>query len=250
MSGYYPYGQNYNAYYYDEWIWQLFAGLMVVVLIFSALLAVVFYVFRAIGLYRIAKRRTIRHAWLAWIPVASEWIMGSISDQYQYVVKGQIRNRRILLTVLSAVILALSAAEAVLSLDVVAVLVGEMMFGNGSMDPVRLAIVVGLTALCFAVQIAYIVFYFLALYDLYSSCTTKYNVLFLILGVFFRFLDPFFIFSCREKDEGMPPRRIEPEWLFEEDEIPYSQGGSFVEKVKDLLTEEVPEDEDLPVNEE
>ncbi len=52
------------------------------------------YVLQALSLYSIAKRRGIGKPWLSWIPVANTWILGSISDQYQYVVKGKVRNKR------------------------------------------------------------------------------------------------------------------------------------------------------------
>ena len=58
----------------------------------SSLVSIAAYVFSALALYTIAQRRGIRKAWLAWVPVLSVWILGSISDQYRYVVKGQNRN--------------------------------------------------------------------------------------------------------------------------------------------------------------
>ena len=64
--------------------------------------AIFAYVFGAISLYCIAQRRGIKNPWMAWVPVLNCWILGSISDQYRYVVKGQVRNRRTLLLVLKA----------------------------------------------------------------------------------------------------------------------------------------------------
>ena len=54
------------------------------------------------------------------------------------------------------------------------------------------------------------VFRFMALYDLYSSCIPGSNVLFLVLSIIFSFTEPFFIFACRNRDDGMPPRRVYP----------------------------------------
>ena len=58
-----------------------------------------------------------------------------------------------------------------------------------------------------ALSIATLVFWYWSLYELYTSCKPKNNVLFLVLGILFGFLVPFFIFACRNKEEGMPPRR-------------------------------------------
>ena len=66
-----------------------------------------------------------------------------------------------------------------------------------------------------ALEIATFVFWQIALYDLYSSCNPRNNVLFLVLGIIFVFLVPFFIFACRNKEEGMPPRREEPRYQYQ-----------------------------------
>lgn len=48
----------------------------------------------AVALYTIAKRREINKPWLACIPVVSGWILGSVSDQYRYVTKRKVKNKR------------------------------------------------------------------------------------------------------------------------------------------------------------
>ena len=61
--------------------------------------------------------------------------------------------------------------------------------------------------LAWACGVAYLVIRCFAVYDLYRSCTEKYNVLYLVLGLVFKFLEPIFFLLCRNKEEGMPPRR-------------------------------------------
>ena len=46
-------------------------------------LSIAAYVLQALGLYTIAKRRGISNPWLAWVPVAWVWVLGSISDQFR-----------------------------------------------------------------------------------------------------------------------------------------------------------------------
>ena len=70
-------------------------------------LGLLVYILQAWALYTIAQRRGINKPWLAWIPVVNVWILGSISDQYQYVVKKQVKNKR-------KVLLGLNIAMAVL----------------------------------------------------------------------------------------------------------------------------------------
>ena len=60
----------------------------------SGLFSIACYVLSSLALYTLASRRGIRKAWLSWIPVLNVWILGSLSDQYRYVVKGQIKSKR------------------------------------------------------------------------------------------------------------------------------------------------------------
>ena len=63
-------------------------------LIPSLLLGIAAYVLRAIGVYTIAKRRNIKRPWFAWVPVVDAFLLGCVSDQYRYVVRGQNKNKR------------------------------------------------------------------------------------------------------------------------------------------------------------
>ena len=229
MSGYYSYGQSYGSYYPDEWLLQLLAGVLAMVCAFALLVGLALYALRAVGLYKLAKNRALRCAWLAWVPVAGDWILGSISDQYQYVVKGRIKSNRLVLLILSAVTVALGGVVSVLSEEVIVNLLGRLIFGGGNVNTARLMVVVGLTALCAAVRLAYRVFSLMAHFDLYRSCTDKYSVIYLVLAIFFRFLEPVFVFVCRNKDEGMPPRKTEPVYVTNKT-VPFEEPQSEAEE--------------------
>ena len=47
----------------------------------SVLLGIASYVLSSMAVYTIARRRGLRKPWLAWIPVANVWLLGSLSDQ-------------------------------------------------------------------------------------------------------------------------------------------------------------------------
>lgn len=206
-------GYSYDfGYYGDEYIIEemmagfgfAFLGMLAVFLLVVLMVGIALYVLRSIGLYSIAKRRGIRNAWLAWIPVGYYWIEGSISDQYQYVVKGRQTNRRKVL-VIAAI------ADALVSIAVTASRVALMISGGG-----ELAFANGITAAVsvlagFTVGIALLVFHYVSMYDLYTSVSPQNNVLFLVLSILFRFTEPFFVFFCRRSDAGMPPRRAPEE---------------------------------------
>ena len=60
----------------------------------SMLLGIASYILSSLALYALAVRRGIDKAWLSWVPVLKVWIVGSLSDQYRYVVKGQVKSKR------------------------------------------------------------------------------------------------------------------------------------------------------------
>ena len=182
---------------------------------FSSTLSLAAYVFTALAIYTIAQRRGIKKAWLAWVPVVNVWILGSISDQYRYVVKEQVKSKR-------KVLLGLNLANAVF---VVAVSVSLIVTGISIFNAVlhhaaeeQLGWIamrgIGITLLLclpmLVLSLIAFVFRAIALYDLYTSCDPQNNALYLILSLIpgiSQITQPLFLFLCREKDEGMPPRR-------------------------------------------
>lgn len=174
----------------------------------STLLSLAGYVLAAYALYVTAKRRGIGKAWLAWIPVANSWIVGSLSDQYQYLVKGQIKSKRKVLLVLS--ILQTVLASTVMVMAAVAA-VSAFLTGDGphvmtNMMGTAMA-VLGLCVPMLAVSISYLVVRYMALFDIYRSSDPDNSVLYVILSIVVNITEPFFLFFNRNKDGGMPPRK-------------------------------------------
>ena len=180
-------------------------------------LAIASYVLRALGYYTIAKRRGINHPWMSWVPVLDLWVVGCISDQYQYVVKGKNKNKRKWLLGLSiaftVIWIALMAFMGVTVFQIASTASGGM-----TEDQIFEAILgpfLGMMAAMlpfFGIAIAMMVVRYMAMYDLYTSCNPQNSVLFLVLSIFFSVTEPFFVFFNRKKDGGMPPRRTEPQY--------------------------------------
>lgn len=170
--------------------------LVLYLLIFA--FSILSYVLCSLGMYTIAKRRGIYNPWLSWIPIGSFWILGSISDQYQYVVKGKVSNRR-------KVLLGLSIA---MVLMIVPVIFGAVLAVTGAVGAGAGVAVILLAYLAIVVlMIVLMVYMYIALYDLFVSCYPSNAVLYLVLTIFFGVVLPFFVFSCRNKDLGMIPQR-------------------------------------------
>ena len=185
----------------------------------SSVVGIAAYVLSALSLYTIATRRGIKNPWLSWIPVVNCWIVGSLSDQYRYVVKGQVKNKRKTLLILN-IISAVVALILVIAGLVMAVQTATSFFGmsmTGSWRPEFLDTAMGMVAAALAMavpilglQIAIKVVRFMALYDIYTSCSPQNNVVYLVLSIIIGITEPLFLFLCRDKDEGMPPRKQEP----------------------------------------
>ena len=186
--------------------------------IFGSTLGIVTYVLRALGLYTISKRRGINHPWMSWIPVLDLWVLGCISDQYQYVVKGREKNKRKWLLGLNIAMVVVYIAFFVFFGVMIGNAVGGTVAGFDGRDLIgqllgpAMGLLICLIPMA-AIAIAVMVIRYIAMYDLYTSCTPRYDVLFLLLSIFFRVTEPFFLFAVRNKDEGMPPRRVQSQYM-------------------------------------
>lgn len=181
----------------------------------SSLLSIAVYVLTSWALYTVAKRRGLKNPWLSWVPVANVWLLGSLSDQYRYVVKGENRSKRkilLILRIISAICgFALFCLGIALAFNVISGIIrsvsDEQLIGQ-IMGPV-----LGVVGVCIprvGISIAYAVIRFMALYDVYRSLDPKNSVMYLVLSIVFPVTEPCFLFFNRNKDEGMPPRKREP----------------------------------------
>lgn len=195
----------------SEEVLILIGAILMVFLLFAAIWGIISWVFTSIGMYTIAQRREIRHPWMAWVPYLNAWILGSISDQYRYVVKGKITRRRVALLVT----VALSFAVSFLSGFTDAVL--GFAEETQSMS-ILITLVFALVSL--VVSLVHAVFYYMALYDLYKSSDPRHDALYLVLSILLGVVTPFLIFACRNKEGGMPVRKADYEARMRQNQPP------------------------------
>ena len=196
-------------------------------------LGLIAYVLQALSLYTIAKRRGIHKPGLAWVPLVNVWILGSVSDQYQYVVNREIKNKRKTLLGLNiaqcVIVLLFFAALVWMVIDVLLLAGGtfagwmdvsgeqdwQQMFGHLDYNLNAIFAVIALTIPLIGVAISYTIVFWMAVYDLFRSCDPKNSTLYLVIsivgGMMLEGLHSVFMLVCREKDAGMPPRKPEPE---------------------------------------
>lgn len=180
------------------------------------------YVLTSWGAYSIAKRRGIRNPWMAWIPVGNVWILGCISDQYRYVARGQVKNKRKALLVLNILLyIALILFFVLFFVFIFSFFDSTLSGALGSTCQINspetviensVGTILGMVfvyLVMLGVSIATAILRYMALYDLYASCDPSNKVLYLILNIFVSITLPIFIFICRDKDLGMPPKKAE-----------------------------------------
>lgn len=144
------------------------------------------YVLTGLGLYAIAARRGIEQPWRAWVPGVNLWLVGCISDQYQAIVVGKQKYKRLYLQgFLLAEILLISS---------------EILLSGGPQDDSGMLLAI----LHCALLLTLAVISYLALYDVYRSCNPKRAELYQVLSIVFPVTAPVFLFLCRKKDLGFP----------------------------------------------
>jgi len=172
----------------------------------TGLFGIAAYILTALTIYTVSRRRGLKNPWLAWVPVANCWLLGSLSDQYQYVVKGQTKSKRkwlIVLNILKTVLWLL--------LIVLAITAAGLLILDDAREMIGLLVaLLGLLLPFGAVTIAFCVIRYMALYDVYRSLDPANSVLYLVLSILFSPTEPFFLFFNRDKDLGMPPRKQPP----------------------------------------
>ena len=199
-------------------LWTVLGGVITVTL----LLRLAFFLLKGYPMYRLAQRRGLHHAWLGWIPVGQDWIRGSVSDQYQYLTRGKIQHRRVILT---------SASAACKLVEIIGFAVGIYHLnyafadwghpGYATIHAFRWAMsgmLLGAVSLC--AWVLRMVFHHMCMYDLYRSTDPKNDTAMTVLGIVIPVLEPFFLLYVHKKDDGMPPRRDRPSGS---DQRPYEQ---------------------------
>ena len=188
----------------------ILAGVFLTVLGIVSALGLLLYVLQAWSVYTIARRRGIRKPWLAWIPVAGVWTVGSIADQYQYVVNRRVQSSRKVLLGLTIGI----CAMVVLYMGVVFSMAARtIVFPHEMMRSSQWAAFFLFFFFFFFAVLALVVvcavFFYISLYHVYNSCNPDTCVVFLILSIVFSVTVPFFLVADRNLDLGMPPRRTQ-----------------------------------------
>ena len=165
------------------------------------LLAITNYVLASIGYMKIAQRRGIKNAGLVWVPIARNWTIGAIADNYDEM-KGIKRRTKVFLVVFAAVKIAISIAAGSYigmlmpyiieyGLDLFTYDIGNTML----LIPIAFELV-GFAIACVIYKTCYIV----SLYKTFESTDTKKSLVFTIVSTVVPFASGLLVFLSREND--------------------------------------------------
>lgn len=167
-------------------------------------IAIASYVIQALSLYGIAKKREIKSAWLAWVPVALNWTFGSIVDDFD-AQNGQKRKWRVTLLTLSVIVLvSLIAFYAIFIAMAITMAISGFVNNPSVNDPfmtqfIGLAVVI--YALAFAMAIAAVVLQainYICMFKIFEFIVPKKAVKYLILSVIVPLAYPICLLKCKD----------------------------------------------------
>ena len=159
-----------------------------------AIIGLLFYILRAVGLMGIAKRRGFPNSWLAWIPFANAYLFGKVADDISYR-NGQIKAfRKILLSLEIAVSVGTAISLAVMMKPLMEILSAmityrgqawSLYYPQTQVDSMLFTIGAGamIMMLVSVVAMVYVVFHYIALYRIYKEYSPNEAVIFLVLSI-------------------------------------------------------------------
>lgn len=155
------------------------------------------YVLKALALQSLAKRRNISKPWLAWIPIASVWTLGSIADEYDS--KNGIK-RKWRLTLIIPILIILAAAIVFVSITTILSITTNL---TDYYPETAIFIFIYISYLVIlSAAMVYMACYTICLYKLYESTVPEKSVKYLL----FTLLIPLGGAVClmKSKDKGYP----------------------------------------------
>ena len=189
----------------DPEAFRILLSVLCVISVIVTVFALIMYIFEAIGLYSVAKRRGLKHPFMAWIPYTNTYLFGKTAEQYETAVKGKSKNYKAILLSLSIILTAVSVLFSVviyaLSNSIVYLALAQDCAYNSDATVLIISLILLYIAML-VVSVIYSVFYFIALHKIYRSFSTKSSTLLLIFSIIFPVIVPFVIFASRKKDDG------------------------------------------------
>lgn len=182
----------------------------------SAVIGIAIYLLESISVYKMAKSAEIKNPWLAFIPVANDWVFGTLAEKYKK--KNGVKSARfgIILTVLSVIELVCSAVMLVFMIIVTKNIL-DMAYGavenSTEVTPEQLAALIPIIIIYFvliAVSMAYLIVTYIAMWRIYASFDKANATLYIVLSVLFSISSPIILFIIRNRKPEFDPHNNMP----------------------------------------
>ena len=182
----------------------------------SAVIGIAIYLLESISVYKMAKSAEIKNPWLAFIPVANDWVFGTLAEKYKK--KNGTKSARfgIILPVLEGIVLIETIALTIFTVISVKEITGYALDAvNTSTEMVAeqfmsLIPVIILYFALMAVAIAYAVVFFIALWRVYYSFDKSNATLYIVLSIIFTISVPIILFIIRNRKPEFDPHNNMP----------------------------------------
>lgn len=182
----------------------------------SAVIGIAIYLLESISVYKMAKSAEIKNPWLAFVPVANDWVFGTLAEKYKK--KNGTKSARfgIILPVLEGIVLIEAIALTIFTVISVKEITGyalDAVNTSAEMAPEQFMSLIPVIILYFAliaVAIAYAVVFFISLWRVYSSFDKSNATLYIVLSVIFTISVPIILFIIRNRKPEFDPHNNMP----------------------------------------
>lgn len=182
----------------------------------SAVIGIAIYLLESISVYKMAKSAQIKNPWLAFIPVANDWVFGTLAEKYKK--KNGTKSARfgIILPVLEGIVLIEAIALTIFTVISIKEITGyalDAVNTSAEMAPEQFMSLIPVIILYFAlmaVAFAYAVVFFIALWRVYSSFDKSNATLYIVLSVIFTISVPIILFIIRNRKPEFDPHNNVP----------------------------------------
>ena len=177
----------------------------------SAVIGIAIYLLESISVYKMAKSAEVKNPWLAFVPVANDWVFGTLAEKYKK--KNGTKSARfgIILPVLEGIVFIESIALTIFTVISIKEITGyalDAVNTSSEMAPEQFMSLIPVIILYFAlmaVAIAYAVVFFIALWRVYSSFDKSNATLYIVLSVVFTISVPIILFIIRNRKPEFDP---------------------------------------------
>ena len=182
----------------------------------SAVIGIAIYLLESISVYKMAKSAEIKNPWLAFLPVANDWVFGTLAEKYKK--KNGTKSARfgIILPVLEGIVLIEAIALTIFTVISIKEITGyalDAVNTSTEMVPEQFMSLIPVIILYFAlmaVAIAYAVVFFIALWRVYYSFDKSNATLYIVLSIIFTISVPIILFIIRNRKPEFDPHNNMP----------------------------------------